>query len=590
MTEFCRLVYVYLSGANNFMTVFKTLLSIFFYCLIVRVSGQIVPPVFECIRGDTLFWSPTVSSCGPFVSTDVYRSPAAGGPYTQITSISDANQTSYHDPSMGEAHYFLISNYNCPGLSALPSDTLNNLPPAITTLEKVTVQDNGVLVSWYDNMDQKTIGYIIYRSTAQGTLPIDTVFGSFEYLDPTASADTKSELYYVLAMDQCGNTGFFDMPHQTVHLTTEVDFCDQYIELNWNNYGIWQNGTESVQIWLGLDGNPLAFEHQVQVADTLAYITGIDDEREYCLAIVSKEMGRNVRSFSNVVCVVSDVLSPLDELELRNVSVNNSGGVDLVWYFNSNADLSELLINRREGGSAFNPILDLSNEVPAANQNLNMDQTASTSQSMYTYQLEAEDACGTETLSGSISTVLLRSSSNLPGENNLEWSPFRASSRNFSEYQLCRIETDGSETLISTHTTEALSYTDVLPDPESGAVCYVIKTIHTNSAGGDTLVARSNIACIEQQIGLYIPNAFAPTGFNSVFAPQFVLAGNITNFRMQIFNRWGGKVFESNTPDHGWNGSQNGSLLNTGVYFYLITFQQPDGTFDKRTGTVNLIR
>jgi gliding motility-associated-like protein len=333
----------------------------------------------------------------------------------------------------------------------------------------------------------------------------------------------------------------------------------------------------------------LAFEHQIQVTDTLAYITGIDDDREYCLAIVSKEMGRNVRSFSNEVCVVSDVLNPLDELVLRNASVNSSGGVDLLWYFNANADLSELLINRSERGSAFNPVLDLSNQVFPTNPNLSMDQTALTSQTMYSYQLEAEDECGTETLSGTISTVLLQASSSIPGENNLEWSPFQASGRNFSEYQLCRIETDGSETLISTQTTGPLTYADVLPNPESGSVCYVIKTVHTNN-GGDTLVSRSNIACIEQQIGLYIPNAFAPTGFNSVFAPQFVLAGNITNYRMQIFNRWGGKVFESDSPDHGWDGSQSGSLMNTGVYFYLITFQQPDGTIEKRTGTVNLIR
>ena len=109
-------------------------------------------------------------------------------------------------------------------------------------------------------------------------------------------------------MDQCGNTGFFDMPHQTMHLTTEINFCEQYIELNWNNYGIWQNGTQNVQIWLGLDGAPLTFEHQVQLTDTLAYITGIDDGREYCLAMFSKEIGRDVTSFSNTVCAISDVI------------------------------------------------------------------------------------------------------------------------------------------------------------------------------------------------------------------------------------------------------------------------------------------
>ncbi len=564
---------------------------VFLFCILVLSSpAQIAAPVFECIRGDTLFWMPAVNNCGPFVSNDIYYSASPAGPYSLLASITDPGQTSFHHPVNGPAYYYLEANHDCPGLTRQPSDTLNTLPPAATILEKVTVQDDGVMVTWYDNMDPKTVGYIVYRSTAQGTLPIDTVFGALQYLDQTASADTRSESYFVLAMDQCGNTGLFDLFHHTIHLTTEINFCDQYVELNWNNYQNWQNGIENVQIWLGVDGNPLAFEHQVQPTDTLAFITGIDDDRQYCVAIVSKEMGRNVRSFSNKRCFTSDVINTLDELMLRHVYVNSSGEVVLDWYFDNNADLSTLLINRSEGGGPSSTVVDLSNEVLPSNHLQTTDQTALTSQTAYVYQLEAVDSCGTQTLSGTISTVLLQAGAGIPGENQLQWSAFQSTHRILTGYEICRFDSDGSETLITSLPAGMLTFTDVLPNPEAGAICYVVKAIHTSNLGNDTLKSTSNRACIEQQIGLFIPNAFVPGGANPVFLPQFALAGNISNYRMQIFNRWGGKVFESDQPDFGWDGMTDGNLLDTGVYFYLISFDQPDGKFEKRTGTVTLIR
>lgn len=507
-----------------------------------------------------------------------------------LASVADPNATSYHHPAVGDAYYYLQVNHDCPGLNSIPSDTMNNLPPAVTTLEKVTVQSDGVLVTWYDNMDQKTVAYIIYRSTEQGTMPIDTVFGALQYLDQTAMANARSENYYVLAMDQCGNTGTFDMPHQTIHLTTEVNFCDQYIELNWNNYTGWQNGRENVQIWLGLDGAPLVFEHQVQLSDTLAYITGIDDNREYCIAIVSKENGRDVRSFSNTVCVFSDVITPVDRLEIRNVTVNMAGEIEILWDLNSDADISELYINRGLKNSSLALWEDLSSNLPSSDMVVSVDRAASTQDEVYYYQLETVDNCGTNTTSNEFYSLLLRANSSVPGENQLSWSPFDAQNRTLVGYQLCRIEADGTETSIYESSSGPLNYQDFVSPTDGLDLCYVIKATHMNSSNTDTLVARSNIACLKPQVGLYIPNAFVPAGQNSIFQVYPTVASSLQNFSMQIFNRWGGRVFESRDVNYGWDGNQDGKPLNPGVFFYLVSYDQPDGKSEKRTGTVHLIR
>src|SRR5690606_3838124 len=71
----------------------------------------------------------------------------------------------------------------------------------------------------------------------------------------------------------------------------------------------------------------------------------------------------------------------------------------------------------------------------------------------------------------------------------------------------------------------------------------------------------------------FIPNAFSPNedGVNDVFKPVFRYIDK-TDYRMLIFDRWGKMVFETDNPDEGWNGSDNGSdyYVEAGVYVYAI--------------------
>lgn len=129
MTVFWRLLCDIFAQPSNFMNYFRTLLLLFFCLKLSTGLSQILPPTLDCIRGDTLYWTPENNNCGPFVSTDVFFSPNPAGPYSLLASISDPGATSFHHPAMGDAYYFLQSNYNCPGQTPIPSDTINNLPP-----------------------------------------------------------------------------------------------------------------------------------------------------------------------------------------------------------------------------------------------------------------------------------------------------------------------------------------------------------------------------------------------------------------------------------------------------------------------------
>lgn len=70
---------------------------------------------------------------------------------------------------------------------------------------------------------------------------------------------------------------------------------------------------------------------------------------------------------------------------------------------------------------------------------------------------------------------------------------------------------------------------------------------------------------------LYVPNTFTPDGdaFNAVFK---AVGGNIKDFNMMIFDRWGELIFQSNSMDIGWNGTYKGMNSPDGVYVWKINY------------------
>ncbi len=90
-----------------------------------------------------------------------------------------------------------------------------------------------------------------------------------------------------------------------------------------------------------------------------------------------------------------------------------------------------------------------------------------------------------------------------------------------------------------------------------------------------------------------IPNIFSPNhdGVNDYFYPQQFLAKGVLSFKMDIFNRWGEKVFEGTSSNgRGWDGKFNNIDQPNGVYIYVIDATLQDGQTEHRTGNVTLLR
>lgn len=96
---------------------------------------------------------------------------------------------------------------------------------------------------------------------------------------------------------------------------------------------------------------------------------------------------------------------------------------------------------------------------------------------------------------------------------------------------------------------------------------------------------------VEPQFTLYVPSAFTPNddGRNDEFKAEGI---GITEFAMDIYNRWGEHLFHTKNMDLGWNGRKNneGIDLKMGVYVYRITVIDFEGHSHERTGSISLVR
>jgi gliding motility-associated-like protein len=110
-----------------------------------------------------------------------------------------------------------------------------------------------------------------------------------------------------------------------------------------------------------------------------------------------------------------------------------------------------------------------------------------------------------------------------------------------------------------------------------------------------TLIECSTTESVKIDKDCYIdmPNAFSPDGDgeNDYFFPRQYLSQGVIAFSMNIFNRWGQKVFETtSTTGRGWDGRFNDKEQPMGVYIYNITVKYKNGRDEKYTGNVTLIR
>ncbi len=94
----------------------------------------------------------------------------------------------------------------------------------------------------------------------------------------------------------------------------------------------------------------------------------------------------------------------------------------------------------------------------------------------------------------------------------------------------------------------------------------------------------------ESPCALVLPSAFTPNGDeeNDTFVVNSPC--ELQSFSIQIYNRWGNVVFESDDLENSWDGMAKKEESPSGVYVYHLEYTLIDGTEHELNGSVVLVR
>ena len=107
--------------------------------------------------------------------------------------------------------------------------------------------------------------------------------------------------------------------------------------------------------------------------------------------------------------------------------------------------------------------------------------------------------------------------------------------------------------------------------------------------GNHGITSMSNETEVIPTMYFYIPSAFTPNGdgVNDTFGIQ---GESINAFSIEIYNRWGQLVYQSQDATETWDGRYKGITAPQGAYVYKLTASSVTGRTSVKNGTVNLIQ
>lgn len=121
-----------------------------------------------------------------------------------------------------------------------------------------------------------------------------------------------------------------------------------------------------------------------------------------------------------------------------------------------------------------------------------------------------------------------------------------------------------------------------LDDIESTTIfndeCNIPDTTYTDSltsaSGCDSLVIYVFECALPDTFTINLPTAFTPNGDEENDELKAYSNRELDNFFIEVFDRWGERVFASDNVDEGWDGTFKGKMMSVGVFLVVVEAQK----------------
>ena len=391
--------------------------------------------------------------------------------------------------------------------------------------------------------------------------------------------------FAVLAKDVCGNWSEPSRTQTTMEL--KASGIENAIVLNWLPYIGWDT-VETYHI-LRLNTNNQVFEEIAVVGGhTLFYVDSL-------LACFTKQhykiqaRFKGIVSNSDTAAAIPIFVSHVPQTQAIRATVVNNKEVFISWYPRTHKFPFYFVVLK----TSADPNRPAERIVLGQNDTSYQDKAVDVQQYAYEYVVQLVDACGgVGEVSNKAKSILLQmqigKNDKLSEDALLSWSAYQKWYSGVDRYELYFMNDSlGTKELIATRKEgDTLWAKHAYVSLNQDQYCYEILAYKQDSNWVQSL---SNRVCMETLPRLFAPNAF--TCNNDNLNDGFLVQGIfVKQFELQIFNRWGVLVFESNDMYAPWDGKYNGVDAPSDVYVYIATGYGRNGKFKTIKGNVTLLR
>ena len=597
----CLLILIF----NNSSVYLLRAIIIFNFIFVLGLNAQTVSdPCARILVGtgqDSLIWSAT--PCANFDGFIIFASPDGVSAPVAIDTILDLNARGYRNSNPGET----ARNYRvaiiCGGVIVSTSAIVSNQRPITPDLRSVSIIGGSPVLSWNPSPSPNVIGYQVYKENpyASGNFfpyPANNqIVNGLSFVDPNNSSLLVR--YAIVAISSCnagllgegnaldGTTG----PHSSMFLTSSIDSCSGNITLRWNAYENWRDGVDFYIIrMIRNGGNPQNLD-SVNTSSFVYPAAQNGDALEFW--IEARERNNNNNAISNRVLMNIDVNKKMDFLHLTSISIDAATQEPVIgWNWDTDSDFGSAFLQRSDDSLNWDNVQAIANNL-TQNNNI-LDNSADAANKQYYYRINFTDACGDNIISNKGANILLKAKAKEGFINELNWTDFYFEFAVADQYELHKIVSTSDLNIATLPQTQTV-YNDQtnVNNPAEANSCYYIEARGVFNIPGNPpryTFSRSNTVCPEQKAVLWFPNAFAPEGKNNEFKPLAGFGSTLESYLLQIYDRYGAMLFESNDLERGWEGTAAGKSLPQGVYVFVARYTQADGSSGEQKGTVLLIR
>lgn len=218
-----------------------------------------------------------------------------------------------------------------------------------------------------------------------------------------------------------------------------------------------------------------------------------------------------------------------------------------------------------------------------------IDENANPNKSAFGYQVQSINLCGNFVKSEPHRAIRLKGEKQGGRSLRLNWSRYKGWQADVKEYEILRLKENSTTSYEVVKRVPGDKRSHLIESPSAGATqCYRIRAVK-NGAEDDNDISWSNEICRDFPAYIYMPDAFTPWDENGLNDEYRVTTANLRSFKMMIFNRWGEKIFETDDPSDGWDGTYEGEIAPVGNYVVKVRYKG-NGAMQEETTTLRLLR